>query len=121
MRILVVDDDSAFRDMIVEVIKHRYPEVEIMQASNGIEAKDKFTENFFDVVVTDFEMPSMNGLGLLKFIKDSSTKSVPAVMISGNNSRQLQASVEGLGFKFLNKPFRLKELELILSDFESVH
>lgn len=117
MRILVVDDDSVCRRVRVEFIEEKYPDAEIVEAANGLEAKDKFAEGDFDGIVTDHWMPGMNGLELLKFIKNSA-KNVPAVMISGfQDSRQLQASVESLGFRFLKKPVRFKEFEQILSDF----
>lgn len=111
MKILVVDDELGPRMMVVEVLRYKYPDAEITQAVNGVEGRDKFCNGFFDCVITDFEMAGMNGLELLKFIKDNSEKKIPAVMISGwGNSKQLRDSVEKLGFGFLTKPFRFGEL-----------
>jgi len=114
-KILVVDDDSVFRGMLVSVIADKYPEAEIVQASSGTEGRDKFSEDSFDIVVTDFEMPGMNGLELLKYIKGNSADGFSAIMVSGlQNSLILQINVEDLGFKFLRKPFRLQELYELL-------
>ena len=114
---LVVDDNELFRGLIVELLLNRFPNVKILQAKNGREGRDKFLENSPDAVITDFEMPGMNGLELAKFIKDNPREDIRVIMISGLvNSEELQAKVEGLGFKFFKKPFQLEEFEQVLSE-----
>lgn len=115
MKVLVVDDDVAVRVLLEEMIRKLSPESEIKVANNGVEAWDKFQDNEFDVIVTDFWMPNMDGLEFLKHVK-ASGKKVIAVLVSGYcGMAQVRSGVEDLGFKFLSKPLKLNDLKLAIS------
>lgn len=115
-KVLVVDDNSSFREMIVIFIKIDHPDAEITQAQNGIEGGDKFVEGDFDTVITDFEMPGRNGLELLRFIKNNAKRSIRAALVSGLIDSSLRANVEELGFIFLQKPFQLADFRLVIGE-----
>jgi CheY-like chemotaxis protein len=79
-RILLVDDNAlglAARRTVLEELGHR-----IVTAANGSEAMEQFTAHKFDLVVTDYKMPRMDGLELIGRLRHH-TPTLPIVLISG--------------------------------------
>jgi CheY-like chemotaxis protein len=79
-RILLVDDNLSgltARKTVLEELGHQ-----ITLASSGAEALERFSQHKFDVVVTDYKMPRMNGLELIRKIR-MQTPGIPIVLISG--------------------------------------
>ena len=66
-KILVVDDEEIIRESLSFVLKKEGYLVE--EAENGKVAYDKMVANFFDVVITDLEMPGMKGIQLVEEIQ----------------------------------------------------
>ncbi|MDO8471466.1 MAG: response regulator [bacterium] len=116
--IMIVDDDRACRDMYKDLLYCISPNLKVIQARNGKEAADKLEElaqisSLPNTVMTDFEMPVMNGFDLLKFIRNHSDpliKTLHVVMISGNCSEQLRTNVENLGCQLFQKPADMDEV-----------
>lgn len=79
-RILLVDDNKlglSARKCVLEELGHR-----IATASNGAEALDQFAREKFDLVVTDYKMPKMDGLELIGKLRKS-VPELPIILISG--------------------------------------
>ncbi len=79
-RILLVDDNLnglAARRTVLEELGHK-----ITAASSGAEALEQFTHQKFDLVVTDYKMPRMDGLELIREIR-STTPEMPIILVSG--------------------------------------
>jgi CheY-like chemotaxis protein len=122
MKILVVDDNKALREILVENLRSVFSGAEFMEASTGYEAKTKLNElteaEWPDIVVTDYEMPGMNGLELTQEIRDElipALSKTPVVVISGiMDSATLEANVRRLDGFFLKKPFRIADLAAII-------
>ena len=70
--ILLVEDDEYFRSVLTNVLKDNGFQVE--QAQNGQEAKHILDLRKIDIVISDIKMPIINGIELLKFIKNSEKK-----------------------------------------------
>ena len=86
LRILVVDDDPFVRDMmgmILEAAGH-----EIITAESGEDALEKFLKEGVQLIVSDMNMPGMNGLDLIMKIRASGSD-VPVVMLTGNDEISL--------------------------------
>jgi CheY-like chemotaxis protein len=66
-RVLVVDDDPGMRDLLRHLLCHRGYEVEA--AEDGVQALAHLEDESYDVVVTDYQMPHLDGLGLLREIQ----------------------------------------------------
>ena len=67
---LVVDDDSRWVNMYKVLIKRRYGDISISQANNGKDALDKVMESTYSAILTDIDMPIMNGIDFHKALKE---------------------------------------------------
>jgi len=81
-RILVADDNKAIRNVVSKFLE--FMGFEVALAGNGIEALAVFLESSFDLVLTDFQMPAMDGLSLAGHIKERSP-STPVILITGSD------------------------------------
>jgi len=79
--ILIVDDSTPMRAVIKKVVKASGFNVgQFFEAANGIEALKILNQEWLDLVLTDYNMPDMNGLGLVEEMKkDEELKSVPVM------------------------------------------
>lgn len=109
-RILVVDDDPDMRALVATVLKSKGHQVEL--AEDGAAAVAALAKALPDLVVTDFQMPRMDGFGLFNAIRaNPRAAAVPVVMITAHNSREMMLKALGLGIdEFLGKPVTPAEL-----------
>jgi CheY-like chemotaxis protein len=113
-RILVVDDDPAIRGLLQDYLEWSGYAVET--AENGREALSKLVEAGYDAVVTDYSMPEVDGLAVLKHIRRHHP-SLPVVMMTGEKGSHVAAqSFVALGARAcLFKPFAPQDLEQVLA------
>ena len=107
MRILIVDDSSTMRRIIGNVVQQLgVAKDDFDEAEDGVVAWKLFQEkNNYDVVLTDWNMPNMNGLELVKTIR-AKDKKVPIVMITteGGKGEVITALKAGVN-NYIVKPF----------------
>ena len=108
-RILLADDNKAIRNAVSTFLG--FMGFEVALAGNGIEALAAFLESSFDLVLTDLQMPVMDGLRLASRIKARSPNT-PVILLTGVDretvgGKMVRAFVDSVIFK----PFRLEELE----------
>jgi len=116
-KVLVVDDEIHIVHVVA--IKLRNNGFQVVTAENGAEAFEVAIEERPDIVVTDYQMPVMNGIELIEKLRaEPETRKVPVILLTARNfaiekdkSEQLQVS------ECLSKPFSPKEL---LRSIESV-
>lgn len=65
-RVLVVDDDEDIRESVKGLLLHALPGVSVSVASSGVQALDFLREHRVDLLLTDYRMPEMDGLALLR-------------------------------------------------------
>ena len=113
-RILLVDDDpnvlNAFRRQLRKDFNLHF-------AEGGASAIEMVRQNQpFAVVISDMQMPDVNGLDLLCFIRDHSPETV-RVMLTGNADQKTATDAvnEGQIFRFVNKPCSSEQLKLVLT------
>ena len=91
IKMLVVDDDPFVRDMLGMILQSA--DYEVDTAGNGSEALNKVEAGTFNLVVSDMNMPEMNGLELLKKLRDSNND-VPVIILTGNN--EISVAIEAM-------------------------
>ncbi|MDF1591660.1 MAG: response regulator [Desulfobacterales bacterium] len=108
-RILLADDNKAIRNVVSEFLE--FIGYEVALAINGIEALAVFLDRTFDLVLTDFEMPAMDGLTLAGHIKERSPRT-PVILLTGSDSEAVLEKVKrGSVDSVIFKPFRLEDLQ----------
>jgi twitching motility two-component system response regulator PilH len=108
--ILVVEDNRTYQEMISELLKENG--MDVVTASDGIEAMEKVKTVIPDLVVLDVVMPRMNGYEVCRELKgDPRTQSVLIVMCSTKDQEfdRHWASKQGAD-AYVTKPFRPQEL-----------
>jgi CheY-like chemotaxis protein len=114
-RILVADDSPATRSLVAAALLGMET-VEVQRVSTGLEALKVLTESRIDLVLTDVHMPEINGIELVRMIKQGGrTRETPVVMMSTESSdADRDRSITSGADDFLAKPFTAMELRAIL-------
>ncbi len=104
MRILIADDDPISRAMIGVPLR-AMAGLEVVEATNGQEARALFDKHQFDAVVVNWQMPGMSGLDFTRSIRLTGSH-VPILMVTAQSGRQhvLKAIKAGIS-DYLLKPF----------------
>jgi DNA-binding NtrC family response regulator len=117
MRILVVDDEKIKRITLADDLSGQGHEV--VTAADGQQALELLDRELFDVVVTDIKMPKLDGLELLKRVKDSASAGVRFILMTAYGSIPVAVEAMKLGATdFLTKPFRNEDLFPIIQRIE---
>ena len=116
--ILIVEDSSMTRAMI-RAAAEEFDDVETFEAANGFEALKLLPAEEFSLIITDINMPDINGLELINFVKkDERYKSIPLVIISTERSEEDKRRGMGIGADaYLTKPFKPEELQETIKRF----
>ncbi|MCK4467256.1 MAG: response regulator [Desulfobacterales bacterium] len=115
--VLIVDDSNSMRAVIKKIISISGFKIDrCIEAGNGKEALEALTDNWVDVIVSDINMPEMNGFELLKSLKeDDLLKNIPVILITTESSEKRMQDAFNLGAKgFIKKPFAPEEVKRIL-------
>ena len=113
MKILLVEDSASMRSYLSNMIENGTDDdVEIVEAANGFEALKTLPHHKFDAILTDINMPDINGLELVSFLKNHPIyKSVPIMVISTESTAEDRKRAAALGAEeYLSKPFEAPEL-----------
>ena len=108
VQLLIVDDSPAMRWFIVRVIELSGLETgKCLQAANGQEALDVLDEHRVDIILTDVNMPIMNGEEFMRRLeKDERLRTIPVLVVSTDGSEHRMRSMMALSAKgYLTKPF----------------
>ena len=112
---LVVEDSAIMRGIIVSSLSN-LQQVRSVEVANGFEALRILPQEKFDIILTDINMPDINGLELLSFLKNHPHyRTIPVVIISTEKSETDRKRGLELGADdYLTKPFEPGELENII-------
>lgn len=117
--ILVVDDSMPMRKVIKKTIMASgFSMSEYSEAADGAEALKVLRDKWVDIVVTDFNMPNMNGLELVTEMKnDDLLKSIPVLVITTEGSQVRVDEFKEKGVAgYIKKPFTPEEIRRKLHD-----
>ena len=108
-RILVAEDNKSIQNVVSWILD--FMGFEVALAGNGVEALAAFIESSFDLVVTDLQMPTMDGSKLAQLVKERSPKT-PIILITGTDGETVWKKVtKGSVDSVIFKPFKLKDFQ----------
>ncbi len=115
LRVLLVDDSNISRSMLRRILNGLGIE-NIVEATNGSEAVTELESGYFDLVITDFNMPEMDGQALVRYVRSSDTlSSIPVLMVTGEHDEQRLAAVHQEGVSAVcDKPFQPASFSALL-------
>ncbi|MFH2218366.1 MAG: sigma-54 dependent transcriptional regulator [Pseudomonadota bacterium] len=112
MKILIADDDPGLRDVMRRMLeKHGFA---VVACNDGVEAKKAVDEKHVDLIISDLKMPKMDGLQLLKAIREEG-RDIPFILITGYGSIDSTMEAIKLGtVEYLTKPFDPEEIVVVI-------
>jgi len=111
--LLYIEDESFIREMVVEYLSDYF--VTIHEATNGKEALEIYTDKKPDIIITDIEMPQMNGLEFSTQIRKQDS-SIPIIITTAyTNTEYLLHAIELRLIKYLIKPIEEEKLKEALA------
>lgn len=117
MRILIAEDEEYNQMVVQAMIEILYPDVSVEIVSNGVEALEKLRNGSFDLLLSDVDMPLMNGYELVSEIKNMGMKipmiCVTAFAISGDKEKLLMHGFEN----YISKPIDMDVMKSILDPY----
>ena len=113
-RVLVVDDEESIREFLEIMLRRE--KYEVATASNAKKALKTLEKENFDMIITDIQMPEMNGIELLGKVKDMDPDTV-VIMITAYGSTESAVEAMKLGaYDYITKPFKIDELKIIIKN-----
>ena len=114
-KILVADDSDVIRNIIIKMIGNKY---KVIEASNGVDACNKITENVNDLegLLLDLNMPETDGFSVLSFMKDNNLfMKIPVAIITGDDSKEtIMKAFDYPIVDVLNKPFNENDVSRVI-------
>ncbi|MBI5049503.1 MAG: response regulator [Nitrospirae bacterium] len=109
---LIVDDSNTARSLIRFLIEDM-DDINVSEASTGFEALKSLPHQPFDIILVDINMPDINGLELIHFVKSTDRyKNIPVIIVSTESSEEDKKRGMALGaFAYVTKPFKSEELQ----------
>jgi two-component system chemotaxis response regulator CheY len=117
-KILIAEDSLTMRSLIVSTIA-AMGDYETVEAANGFEALRLLPREKVDLIITDINMPDINGLELVSFIRGNDNyRDTPLLIISTEGSERDRAKGMALGANaYLVKPFAPDQLQQLIREY----
>jgi two-component system chemotaxis response regulator CheY len=115
--VLIVEDSSTTRSMIRAAVEEAGEELNTVEASSGFEALKLLPRKDYALIVTDINMPGINGLELINFIrKDERYRHIPLVIVTTERSAEDRDRGLAMGADaYVSKPFKEEELREVIT------
>lgn len=112
--ILTIDDSASIRQMVAMTLKSAGHAV--LEAGNGAEGYDQATSNKVDAVITDLNMPVLNGIEFIrKFRQHPASKGVPIILLTTESDDDLKRQAKEAGATgWIVKPFQQDQLLAVI-------
>lgn len=105
--VLYVEDEEDIRMEMSEILEFDFAKV--LVATNGEEGLALFKQEDPDIVISDVQMPKLDGLSMCKAIRKIS-KNLPIILTTAFTEQQYLAEAESLNVSFVNKPVNIEQL-----------
>ncbi len=114
-KILVVEDSSTMRSLIATTVEE-ITGYETVEASNGFEALKALPAHHFDLIITDINMPDINGLEIIYFVKNNvEYRNIPMIIVTTEQGEEDRKKGLALGAaEYITKPFDPERLKAIV-------
>ncbi|HSA84831.1 MAG TPA: sigma-54 dependent transcriptional regulator [Nitrospira sp.] len=110
--ILVVDDDSAVRDVLQEALTQE--EYSVSTAQDGVSAIQAVKESVVHIVITDFQLPDIDGLEIIDRLAKLDAKIIPIMMTGFGTIETAVRAMKSGAFDFITKPFDLEAVAVVV-------
>ena len=112
MRILIVDDSKAMRMIVARTVRQAgYGSSTLEEAVNGAEALKQVKANMPDLILCDWNMPEMNGIDLLRTLRNENIN-VPFGFVTSEGTVEMRHTAMEAGARFLiTKPFTIESFQ----------
>ncbi len=111
-RILVVDDEQSMREFLSIMLSREGYQVEL--ASDGEKACELLDKNVYDLILSDIRMPKLDGLSLLKRVKEQGADTSVIMMTAFSTTEQAVDAMKQGAYDYLTKPFKNDEIRLVI-------
>jgi two-component system chemotaxis response regulator CheY len=111
IKFLVIEDSPTMRQLISFALK-RIPRAEIIEASDGVDGLKKLSSSNFDMILTDINMPIMDGLKLVTLVRSNKDyKDIPIIIITTEGAKEDRDRALALGADaYITKPVQSANL-----------
>ncbi len=112
VRVLVADDDEIFLEILAETVEEAGAEVEL--APDGLAALEQLSAGDFDILISDLNMPRMDGLTLLRQVR-TLYPHILSILITGFGS--LESAIQALrlgAYDYIQKPFMVEQVAVTI-------
>ena len=118
LKVLIVEDSKASRDFLAATVE-AIADIEAICTSSGFEALKLLPRHRFDLIITDINMPDINGLELINFVKKNPNyRNTPLFVVTTEGRAQDREKGLALGAaEYLIKPFEPKSLEALIRQY----
>jgi two-component system cell cycle response regulator CpdR len=117
-KVLIVDDDAQLLLILTEALGKYSGKFKIMTVRDGLAAIKALQKEHFSLVVTDIQMPRVNGLVLLAYLAKNFPKT-PCIVMTGHGTPGLEKRLARDSLYYMTKPFKLSEMaEAIISHLD---
>lgn len=108
---LVVEDSPTMRQLIVFALS-RVKVLKVVEADDGVDALKKLSQQHFDILITDINMPMMDGLKLVSMVrKDEVHKDIPIIIITTEGAQEDRQRALSLGANaYITKPIQAPQV-----------
>jgi two-component system, chemotaxis family, chemotaxis protein CheY len=114
-KILIIEDSATMRSLIASTIEDMNG-FELVEAGNGFEALKALPSQHFDMIITDLNMPDINGLEIIKFVKEHPAyKNIPLLVVTTAAGEEDRKKGLALGASdYVIKPFEPDDLKKVI-------
>src|SRR3970040_2142435 len=116
-KLLIVEDSPTMRQLIIFALK-RLRNIKFTEADDGVDGLKKLSQDIYNLIITDINMPVMDGLKLVSLIrKDALHKDIPVVIITTEGGKEDRERAITLGANaYLTKPIQAPQVLKVVKE-----